>query len=220
MKYHYILFDMDGTILDTLEDLQDSVNYCLSGFHMPPISIEQAAHYLGNGASHLIECAVPPGTEKTLLEQVLAMYIPYYQAHSRIKTAPYAGIREMMVQLKNAGAHLAVVSNKPHAAVCELARIFFPDLLDAVIGETKQVRRKPAPDSVLQAMQEMNVSDRDDCVYIGDTEVDIQTAKNADMDVIAVSWGFRSEAELKSAGAEKIAHSVEELKSFLCDDTE
>lgn len=205
---------MDGTVLNTLDDLWDAVNHTLTMFGMPEISSENVAHYLGNGARHLIECAVPEGTDPEITEKALAEYIPYYKANCRVKTAPYPGITELMKKLKDNGIRMAVVSNKPDAATKELSALFFDDLVEVTIGETPQIRRKPAPDTVFEAIRVLG-ADRKECVYIGDTEVDIQTAENSGIDCISVTWGFRTEDELISAGAKKIAHSAEELSLFI-----
>lgn len=205
---------MDGTVLNTLDDLWDAVNHTLTMFGMPEISSENVAHYLGNGARHLIECAVPEGTDPEITEKALAEYIPYYKANCRVKTAPYPGITDMMKQMKSEGIKMAVVSNKPDAATKELSERFFGDLVEVTIGETPQIRRKPAPDTVFEAIRVMD-ADIGECVYIGDTEVDIQTAVNAGIDCISVTWGFRTEDELIAAGAQKVAHSMDELYSLL-----
>lgn len=214
MKYKAVLYDMDGTVLDTLQDLTDSVNAALAQFAMPPRRPEEIRSFLGNGAQRLIELSVPTGTDAAETRRVLDYYKPYYDAHCRIKTAPYAGIVELMRALKAMGVKQAVVSNKPDAAVRELAAEFFPGLLESAIGESAAVRRKPSPDTVEAAMSEMGLTARE-CVYVGDSEVDIATAKNAGMDCISVAWGFRDEPELVAAGANTIVRTVPELASAL-----
>ena len=218
MRYRAVLFDMDGTVLDTLTDLYDSVNYSLSRFSLPPVSREHVRQNLGNGAVYLINHCIPADASQDLQEQVLAFYKPWYDAHCRIKTAPYAGILPLMQTLRREGILLAIVSNKPDTAVQELAETFFPGLMAFVVGESASVRRKPAPDTVLTAAEQMNVS-VEQCVYIGDSEVDIQTARNAGMDCIAVTWGFRDEPQLLEAGAAVLAHTPEELGIYLLSDT-
>ena len=211
VKYRCIFFDLDGTLLDTLDDLRDSVNTILERYALDPISHREAAHFLGNGAAHLVSCAVrgrvPEEQEKEILEE----YKIWYQAHCRIKTAPYPGIREMLIRLKNAGCRMAVVSNKPDPAVRELNAHFFNGLLETAVGEKPGIRRKPAPDMLLEAMR-LFETDARECVYVGDTEVDLQTAANAGMKCISVSWGFRDEDELVRSGAEIIVRSAEELE--------
>ena len=214
MSYKYVLFDMDGTVLNTLDDLRDAVNHTLNLFGMPEVSSEDVAHFLGNGARHLIECSVPKGTAPALTETVLAEYLPYYKANCRVKTAPYSGIPELMKALKNKGIKMAVVSNKPDAATKELSELFFKGLIEITIGETPQIKRKPAPDSVYEAIRVMRAK-KEECVYIGDTEVDLLTAENAGIDCISVAWGFRTQEELLAAGAKKVAHSTDELSGLI-----
>ena len=214
MKYKAILYDMDGTVLNTVGDLCDSMNYALSLCSLPPISEAQTMQYLGNGAKRYAELACPQGTDAELIENVLNIYKPWYNTHCRIKTAPYAGIPEMMRKFKTLGVKQAIISNKPDSAVQPLSAEFFPGLLELAVGESTGVRRKPAPDSVLKAAAEMSVA-VEDCVYIGDTEVDIETAKRAGMDCICVTWGFRTLGQLQAAEAPLIVGSVEELEKVL-----
>ena len=214
MRYKAVLFDMDGTVLDTLDDLADSVNRSLREFGLPEVSRFQVGQSLGNGAKYLIRHCLPEGSDEALCEQVLAFYKPWYDAHCRIKTKPYDGILQLMVALRADGIRQAIISNKPDSAVQELAEAFFPGLMDVVIGESPAVKRKPSPDTVLAAASQMGLM-ASDCVYIGDTEVDLETARNAGMDCIPVSWGFRTEEQLRAAGAEEIIRSPEELKKKL-----
>lgn len=195
MKYKAVLYDMDGTVLNTLDDLTDAVNTALRRFDMPERSAAHVRASLGNGAQWLIEQCLPEGTDSELAAKVLAFYKPYYDAHCRIKTAPYSGILPLMHRLKELGVKQAVVSNKPDKAVRELADTFFDGLLELAVGESETVRRKPWPDSVNAAAAAMGV-DKAQCVYVGDSEVDIQTAKNAGMDCISVTWGFRDAEQL------------------------
>ena len=213
MKYKAVLLDMDGTVLDTLADLHDSVNASLEHFGLPTISRQTARAALGNGASHLLHVAMP-GQPEELVQQVLAWYLPWYKTHCQVKTQPYAGILPLMERLKEQGMRLAIISNKPDPAVQELAETFFPGLLELAVGESAGVRRKPYPDTVLQAAEQMGLAPSD-CVYVGDTEIDIQTAQNAGMDCITVTWGFRDEDQLLAAGATSIAHDAEELEGLL-----
>ena len=214
MRYKAVLFDMDGTVLDTLDDLADSVNRSLREFDLPEVSRFQVGQSLGNGAKYLIRHCLPEGSDEALCEQVLSFYKPWYDAHCRIKTKPYDGILQLMEALRADGIHQAIISNKPDSAVQELAEAFFSGLMDVVIGESPAVKRKPSPDTVLAAASQMGLM-ASDCVYIGDTEVDLETARNAGMDCIPVSWGFRTEEQLCAAGAEEIIRSPEELKKKL-----
>ena len=210
MAYRAVLFDMDGTVLDTLRDLWAAVNVSLERFGLPEADLDTVRAGLGNGAAHLIACCAPPERQ----EEVLAFYKPWYDAHCNIHTRPYAGILPLLERLKAAGVRQAIISNKPDPAVQELARAYFPGLLETAVGESASVRRKPNPDAVLSAVARMGLSVKD-CVYVGDTEVDLETARNAGMDCIIVSWGFRSREQLLAAGASRIADTAEELEKML-----
>ena len=214
MKYQAVLFDMDGTVLDTLDDLCDSINHSLAEFSLPPVSREHVRQCLGNGAAFLVSHSIPSDSGPELEANVLAFYKPWYDAHCLIKTAPYEGILPMMQSLKEHGLRLAIISNKPDRAVQELSDAFFPGLLELSVGESPSVRRKPAPDTVLTAASQIGLS-VDKCVYVGDSEVDLQTARNAGMDCISVTWGFRAEAQLIEAGASVLVRTPEELESLL-----
>jgi len=211
MKYKAVLFDMDGTVLDTLEDLKSAVNRTLAEFHMPQLSLEQVRCYVGNGARRLIEQAVPAGSSDETVDKVLSWFKAYYERHCLIATGPYAGIIPLMERLKAQGIKMAVVSNKPDEAVKELAERFFPGLLELAAGQKDSVPRKPAPDMVELAMAQMGVS-KAESVYVGDSEVDVLTAANAGLDCICVTWGFRTVAELEAAGAKTLVHTMEELE--------
>ena len=211
MPYQAVLFDMDGTVLNTLEDLTDAVNFSLTRFSFPEVSAAHVRRNLGHGAKFLIDHCVPAGCDPDTAAQVLAFYRPWYDSHCRIKTAPYPGIPELMYACRDAGVLMAVISNKPDPAVRELAEAFFPGLLACAVGEKTGVRIKPNPDAVLDAVRQLGVP-QEQCVYIGDSEVDVETARNAKKDMIAVSWGFRDENELLAAGAGVLVHSIQELK--------
>ena len=214
MKYQAVLFDMDGTVLDTLDDLCDSINHSLAEFSLPQVSREHVRQCLGNGAAFLVSHSIPADCSPDLEADVLAFYKPWYDAHCLIKTAPYEGILPMMQSLKEHGLRLAIISNKPDRAVQELSDAFFPGLLELSVGESPSVRRKPAPDTVLTAASQIGLS-VDQCVYVGDSEVDLQTARNAGMDCISVTWGFRDEAQLIEAGASNLVRTPQELESLL-----
>ncbi len=209
-RYQAVLFDMDGTVLDTLDDLCDSVNRSLARFSLPQADRSDVRRNLGNGAAYLIRHCVPPDSDEELTEEVLAFYKPWYDAHCRIRTKPYEGILSVMQALRAEGIRLAVISNKPDPAVRELASYFFPGMLELSVGESPSVRRKPAPDTVLAAVDTLGLSVQQ-CVYVGDSEVDIETARRAAMDCISVTWGFRDEPELLAAGAGLLARRPEEL---------
>ena len=210
MVFRGVLWDMDGTVLDTLEDLWAAINVSLRRFQLPEASMEKVRAGLGNGAAHLVSVCAPEEAR----EAVLAFYKPWYDDHCNIKTGPYPGILPLMERLRARGVKQAIISNKPDPAVQELARSYFPGLLETAVGESETVRRKPNPDAVLAAVRQMGL-ELADCVYVGDTEVDLATARNAGMACLAVSWGFRSREQLIAAGAERIADTAEELEKLL-----
>ena len=205
---------MDGTVLDTLGDLAAAVNHTLREFSMPERSIAEVAAALGNGAAYLIAHTVPDGTPKELTDKVLAAYAPYYDAHCDILTGPYVGIVPLMQKLRERGVKLAVISNKQDTAVKPLAEKYFPGLLEIAVGESAEVRRKPNPDAVLAALCHIGV-EREEAIYVGDTEVDLQTARNAGMECASVDWGFRTREQLVEIGAEHIFDTVQELEEYL-----
>lgn len=203
-----ILFDLDGTLLDTLGDLHASTNAVLRSFGYPQRTIDEVRRFVGNGARVLIQQAVPEG-EGHRVDEVLAAFQSYYAAHCDILTCPYPGIPELLIALGEKYP-LAVVSNKPDRAVKELAKIYFPALYAR--GESADCPRKPAPDMVHMAMQVLGA---DRCVYVGDSEVDVLTAKNAGVPCIAVTWGFRDVDILRTAGAEHFCHTAADLPQMI-----
>ena len=188
-----ILFDLDGTLLNSLEDLTDSVNYTLAHYGHPPRTKEEVSRFLGNGALQLIRLAMS-GAENA--EEALVFYQAYYRAHSNIKTAPYPGILPAL-QVLSEKYPLAIVTNKPHGAAVPLCKAQFGNIY--TLGVEADCPRKPAADMVYKAMAAIGV---DKCVYIGDTEVDVLTAKNAGVPCLSVTWGYRTQQELLEAGAE------------------
>ena len=210
MKYRAAIFDMDGTILNTLDDLADTMNYCLRSYGMPERTISEIRSFLGNGLRVLVEKSVPAGMEKSLIDLMCETFGDYYKDHCAIKTRPYEGINTLLQKVRDAGILTAVVSNKVDFAVTELCNEYFDGLFDYSIGERPGQRRKPFPDSVNAVLEYFKLT-KEETVYIGDSEVDFMTAKNADMDVIMVDWGFRDEATLQLMGAKKIAHSTDEV---------
>lgn len=216
MKYKAALFDMDGTTLDSLEDMYLSVNYTLRAFGFPERSREEVRAFVGNGAARLIALSVPEGIGEKTTAEALAFYKAYYDIHCLDHTAPYAGIREALRLLGERGIQTAIVTNKPDSAAQELNARFFAGLTGLALGEKSGVKRKPSPDMVLLAAEKLGVSP-EECVYIGDSEVDVETARSAGMDCISVTWGFRTTEELRSAGAECFAEDPEELPlKILC----
>lgn len=214
MGYSTILFDMDGTVLDTLQDLWASTNTVLRELGHPERSLDDIRSYVGNGARNQIRCALPEGSGDDAIDDALSRYRAHYAAHCRDHTKPYPGVVEALRRLKDAGKKLAVVSNKPDAAVRLLSDEHFGALMDVAIGETPPLRRKPAPDTVDAALAALG-ADKTSAVYVGDSEVDVATAQNAGLPLIAVSWGFRSRAALQAAGAATIVDTPEELLALL-----
>lgn len=214
MKYELVIFDMDGTILDTLDDLADSLNYALSLSAFPERTLTEVRNFVGNGIQTLIKRAVPLETSIEYLDKVYKDFTAYYPNHCFDKTKPYSGIIEMIKELRKHGIKTAVVSNKADYAVQILCKKYFDGLFDFAVGEQAGVSKKPAPDSVNLVLDKLNV-EHTNCVYIGDSDVDIQTAVNAKMDGISVDWGFRDVPFLKEHGAKIIVSSPEELLSML-----
>lgn len=199
-----VLFDLDGTLLDTLEDLMDGVNVCLSRFGYPRRSLREIREFVGNGAGQLIRLSVPEGADHL---PVLKAFQEYYAAHCQIKTAPYPGVAELLKELQ---VPVAIVSNKPDRAVKRLCADYFPGVY--ALGERDGCPRKPAPDMVLQAMKDIGV---DRCVYVGDSEVDVATARNAGVRCISVLWGFRDREVLEAAGGTIFCQTPEELRQAI-----
>lgn len=210
MKYKAVIFDMDGTILNTLDDLADTMNYCLRSYGMPERTLPAIRSFLGNGLRVLVEKSVPAGTEKSLIDLMCETFGDYYKDHCAIKTRPYEGINALLQKVRDAGILTAVVSNKVDFAVTELCKEYFDGLFDYSVGERPGQRRKPFPDSVNDVLEYFKLT-KEEAVYIGDSEVDFMTAKNAGMDVIMVDWGFRDEASLQMMGAKLIVHSTDEV---------
>lgn len=209
-----IIFDLDGTLLDTLEDLTDAVNYALNTYHMPTRTIDEVRCFVGNGVRTLMIRAVPQGEENPRFEEVFAAFKEYYGEHCNDKTRPYDGIMELLKTLKKQGYVLGIVSNKIDSAVKELNRKYFADLIYVAIGEREGVQRKPAPDTVLTALQELG-KEKKNAIYIGDSEVDIATAMNVGIPCISVLWGFRSVEFLKENGADNFAKEPADVLRFL-----
>ena len=213
-KYDLAIFDMDGTILDSLTDIADCLNFILTKHGFATHEARQVRLFVGNGVRKLIECALPKGTEPAVLEAVYNDFVVYYKAHCAEKTAPYAGIPEMLAALRAAGMNTAVYSNKIDAAVKSLCEKYFPGLFDFALGQRDGVPTKPAPDGVYDVLQALGVP-AERAVYVGDSEVDVKTAINAGTHGLFVSYGFREVETLREAGGKTIADTVEELKAFL-----
>ncbi len=209
-----VIFDMDGTVLNTLEDLTVSVNYVLSKFNMPDHTEEEYRKFFGNGIKYALKCAVPEETPEEVIEEMLPIFREYYNGHCLDRTKPYDGIIELMSRLKAKGYKMAIVSNKIDSAVKELNDRFFSEYVDVAIGEKPGIKRKPAPDTVLAALDELG-SQKEAAVYIGDSEVDFHTALNSDLPCISVLWGFRDKDFLISKGASVFAETPEEVYDIL-----
>ncbi len=214
MKYKAAIFDLDGTILDTLEDLRNSVNFALKENGLPERTFSEVRAFVGNGIRLLIERAVPENTDLKVTDAVFNCFKEHYGKHSADNTKPYNGIIELISKLKANGVKLAVVSNKADFAVQTLVADYFPQLFDYSVGEKDGIRRKPFPDSVLTVLKAFDC-EKCDAVYIGDSEVDVETARNVGMDCIAVTWGFRDEELLNSLKPEYIVNEPTEILNII-----
>ncbi len=213
-KINTVIFDMDGTVLNTLDDLTDAVNHVFSKFNLPPRRSDEYRKFFGNGIAYAMKCAAPEGTPDAVIDEMLPLFRAYYDEHCLDRTRPYDGILALMQELKKAGYKMAIVSNKIDSAVKELNERFFSDCVSVAIGEKQGIKRKPAPDTVLEALRELG-SSCEEAVYIGDSEVDLQTARNANLPCIAVLWGFRDRDFLIENGATTFANSPEEVNEIL-----
>ena len=204
-----LLFDLDGTLMDTLEDLLDTTNYALNVHGFPQRTLPYLRSVVGNGAANQIRKSLPEGTPEETVQQVLATYKTYYTDHCQIKTKPYDGVAEALAQL-DGKYPIAIVSNKPDSAVKELCKVWFPGIY--ALGESADCPRKPAPDMVYKAMTAIG---GEACIYIGDSEVDIFTARNAGVPCLSVTWGFRDRIQLETAGAEHYCDDPRQLPEII-----
>ena len=214
MKYQLAIFDLDGTLLNTLDDLADSVNHVMDEFGFLGRSLTEVRSFVGNGIKKLIERSAPADTSAEEIERMFEQFKVYYGAHCADKTKPYDGIMELLTDLKKQDVKLAVVSNKADYAVKALCEQYFPGFFNEAVGERVGIARKPAPDTVNEVLKILQI-DKAQAVYIGDSEVDVQTAQNAGMDCIAVDWGFRDTEVLKEAGVETIVSTPKDLMMYL-----
>ena len=214
MHHSLAIFDLDGTILDTLEDLWHSLNYALRTNACPERTFDECRRFVGNGIRKLLERAVPDGTTDAEIDRIHAAFTAYYKVHCNDHTAPYSGIPELLRTLRAHGWKTAVVSNKPDYGVQELCAAHFAGLFDAATGERAGYPKKPAPDLVDLMLEQLAVP-REAAVYIGDSDVDIATAQNAGMPCISVEWGFRDEAFLLAHGACTLVKTADELQDVL-----
>ena len=213
MGYDTVLFDLDGTLLDTLDDLMDSCNHALSTIGAPPRTRQEVRRFVGNGIRNLMRLAVPEGEDNPRFEEAYETMQSWYREHNQIKTAPYPGVQALIRTLKEKGVPMAVVSNKPDSSVQMLMRQWFPELTVGV-GELEGLRRKPERDLVDYALERLG-PDNGRVVYVGDSEVDLATAANAGLDCITVTWGFRDRELLEERGATRFADTVEELLDWI-----
>lgn len=211
-----VIFDLDGTLLNTLDDLADSTNYALSKFGYPTRTIDEVRQFVGNGVAKLIERAIPEGKNNPNFEKCLAIFKENYAQNMYNKTAPYNGIIEMLSNLKSKGIKIAVVSNKFDLAVKELCKKYFEGFIDFAAGENEAqgIKKKPAPDTVISVLNEFNFAP-EEAVYVGDSDVDIMTAKNSKMPCISVTWGFRDEKFLLENGATILINAPSEIYNHL-----
>lgn len=214
MKYDLIIFDMDGTILNTLEDLKNSLNYVLQQAGYQTRTLEEVRTFVGNGIRKTIERALPSDIEEEKVDELFSLFMDYYAIHNTDNTKPYNGVIELLKELKHLGYKTAVVSNKQNSAVKSLCKKFFTGLFDVEIGEKVNIAKKPEPDEVNEVLKILNI----DCtksIYIGDSEVDIQTAQNSKMKSIIVDWGFRDRKFLYEHGAEVIVSNPSEILDII-----
>ena len=218
MKYSLAIFDMDGTILNTLDDMTDSLNVILEKYKLALHTLDEVRFMVGNGIPKLIERAIPQGRENPDFDKILADFISYYEEHCAVKTAPYAGIPECIKTLRAAGIKIAVNTNKVEPAAIALCNDYFPGLFDIISGSRPGMPPKPAPDGIYEILQRAGMDGKSvdqKAVFIGDSDVDMQTGMNAGLDVIGVDWGFRGKKFLEEHGAKVIMMSAQELAEYL-----
>ena len=226
MKYKTAVFDMDGTILNTLDDLCDAVNFTLRHYGFPERTLGEIRSFLGGGGRNLMRLSLPAGSPDALIDEAFTFYQPYYLAHCNDKTAPYPGIPELLADMKTAGIRLAVVSSKPDAPAQKLSKQFFGELFDICIGDRPGLARKPDPQALYIALEELYPGSelasphgpKEGCVFIGDSEYDILVARNAGIPGVAVSWGFRTREQLTAIEPDFLADSTKKLRTILLAD--
>lgn len=214
MKTKAVILDLDGTLLDTLEDICNSVNHTLISFGYAPRTLDEIRRFVGNGAKKLIERALPHAVPEAEFDEIYHAYDAHYTAHGQDKTKPYAGVQEMLREMRRRGLKTAVLSNKQDNAVRPLCAHYFPQLLDAATGPTADRRTKPAPDGVYYLEALLGVTPQE-VLYVGDSQTDVQTGLNAGVRTVAVLWGFRDRAELEEAGATLFAKTPDEVLNYI-----
>lgn len=210
MKYKAVIFDMDGTLLDTLMDLANSTNFALKECGFPERTIKEVKSFVGSGVNRLITLAVPKGATKQQEEECKRLFKEHYLTHSQVNTKPYDGIISLLTKLKESDVKIGVVSNKYHMALVSVCDDFFEGFIDYAVGEKEGVPKKPAPDAVFECLKKLESTNKD-TVYVGDSDVDVKTAMNAKLPFVGVSWGFRDEEFLRENGAEIIINHPLEL---------
>jgi len=206
-KYKAVIFDLDGTLLDTLGDLTDALNYTMHLFGYPEHTLEEVRSFVGNGTKVLIERSLKDGINTPGFDGIMEEFKKFYTANCHIKTCPYPGVPALLEKLHNNGCKLSIVSNKIQSAVTELNDMYFSKYVTAAIGNSPDMHTKPAPDTTLKAIECMGGLAKEECIYIGDSEVDIETARNTGVACISVSWGFRSKALLEKLNPGAVADS-------------
>ena len=209
-----VVFDLDGTLLNTLEDLAAATNWALRSNGMPERTLDDVRRFVGNGVRRLMEQAVPAGIDEARFELVFSDFKRYYVAHCQDKTCLYDGIAEMLTALKARGYHLAIVSNKLQAGVDELYERYFRGTVEVAVGERPAMQRKPAPDMVLTALKAMGVA-VSEAIYVGDSDVDLATARNSGLPCVSVLWGFRDRPFLEAHGATCLIERPDQLLNLL-----
>lgn len=209
-----VIFDLDGTILNTLDDLTDAVNFAMAAHGFPIHSAERVRSFVGNGIRKLIERSVPQNCSTEIFEECFTDFCEYYKVHLEDKTAPYDGILNLLKELKKSGVKTAVVTNKADFAAQALCKKMFGDLITLTVGANDNIRHKPYPDGTLKALEALGVK-AENAYFVGDSDVDVKTAENAGIDFIGVLWGFRDKAVLEGAGAAVFAQNTEELRGIL-----
>ncbi len=210
MRIRAVIWDLDGTLLDTLDDLAASINWALAQSGLPPRTTPEVRAFVGDGVAKLVERALPDGARDARFDAVYAAFVRHYGAHDQDHTRPYPGVTALLDALCARGVRHAIVSNKIDFAVRDLSRAYFGERIAAAVGDDPSRRRKPAPDGVLEAMRRLDAR-AEETVYVGDSEVDVRTARNAGVTGVAVSWGFRDEATLRAAGATRVCATPEAL---------
>lgn len=214
IKFHTVIFDLDGTLADTIGDLHTAVNYALARFSMPPRTESETRAAIGNGVRSLIVRSLPEETPPVAAEAVFSEFKAYYAEHLLVRTRPYAGMPELLVRLREQGMRVAVASNKFDAGAKKICSHLFGGLIDFVCGETENRPRKPSPDMVAHILAALG-SERQGTLLVGDSGVDAETAKNAGVEFLAVTWGFRTREQLAAAGARCFADTAEEIERFV-----